>query len=251
MTEASQASRHAPAFRWFLTLLIAANLLVIVIVNYSIYWARFAFQRDYPEATAHTIPTISGALSKPSIGVPFAFWVTLSAAVLFIGTMVLIWSWLRALPPGARGPRSVLLLAIPVQAVACIGMVVLSNFTFPDYRDEHMAGSYMFFVGQSIVVLFGLILARLFIRRADQAAPLIAQRVLDPGANRMRAVLGAVIMAMVIGYLALFIGKDMVSPEIKDSVVWAYVNLESLCITAFLLFFGLCQIDLWRWAKSR
>lgn len=243
MTSAAQAPVRQS---WLVRGLIAANLFVIVVVNVCIYWARYAFARDYPEATGQTIPTISGALSEAPIRDPFALWVGISALVLACGVGGMVWLWSRAIPSENRGLRLLAFTVAPMQWVACLGMVVLSQYTFPDYRDAHMAGSYMFFVAQSLVIVLCFVLSRMLIRRPDVLARMVTVGVHLPAPNRARVVMGGVIIAMVLVYLVLFIGKDFLSRPLKQTVTVVYVNLESLCITAYLLFLGLYQIDLWR-----
>ncbi|MEM6693481.1 MAG: hypothetical protein AAF626_02310 [Pseudomonadota bacterium] len=237
---------YSPPSRGVLLAIMAGIVFVFAVANFWIYFARFLFARDFPQMRETIIPTISGALSQPEIGDPFAIWRSMTALVLFVSVAGVIWTLARALPRASASLRGLFIAIVGMQAVACAGKVVLSHYTLPVYRDAHMAGSYMFFVAQTLTVILVLALSIMLARPGGPGDTAAARAALDPWANRLRIRAGYVIIAMMVTYLALFVGKDLVSEAVRPAVIVVYVNLESFCITAFLLYMASFLIDLHR-----
>jgi hypothetical protein len=230
---------------------------VFVAVNACIYWARAAFIAAHPAYAAQTPPTISRALADPAIAAPFAFWVAVAAALLVLGVggiVVMAASALPGLERAAPGPGRRVWLAVlavwPLQLGASVGMVMLSRYTFPDHDEMHMAGSYLFFAAQAATVLCGLVVS-LAARDPAVAARMQAAGALAPRANRLRVYLGALCIALVLGYLALFVLKDLDLGAWEPAVYQTYVLTEPLCISGFLLFVLLYLPDLARYRRHR
>ena len=244
-------TRQPSWWPWAAAVALVANSFVVVVVNVSIYWARSAFIAAHPDYVAHTPPTISRALSDPAIQGPFATWVALSAVLLFAGVACIVAIQLSALarvratvPRRAGLVRAGYAAVLPLQLVACVGMVTLSQYTFPDFNRVHMVGSYMFFAAQALVVLVALLICRAVARDAGLGAGLRALGVLSPGANRLRLYLGSATVLLVVVYMGLFLAKGYDLGAWNAAVYLAYVGTEPACISAFLLYMAVYNADL-------
>lgn len=230
---------------------------VFVAVNFGIYWARATYMALHPEAVGSRLPTISRSIADPLVGQPFAFWISIAAPLLFLGVAAIIAVQLSAAGTVApHAPRTALVLRIcaalvlPLQALACIGMVTLSQYTFPRYNAEHMLGSYMFFGAQALVVLLGLVSSGA-IAASGAARTAIAQAgLVHPGANRLRLIVGSGSVVLVAAYAALFFGKDIDLGGWDGAIYYSYVMTEPACISSFLLFMVTYNLDLWRVARA-
>ncbi len=238
-----------------------AAVFVVMVVNIGIYWARWAYIGAHPLAVGLNAPTISRAISDPLVGETFAFWIAIAAPVLFLGVAGIVAIWLVAAGVAAPvAPRTAAMLRIcgalvvVLQVFACIGMVTLSQYTFPKYHDEHMLGSYVFFGAQAGAVLGGLAMS--FAVAADRRGRevLVAAGLLHPLANRLRLLAGTLAVAAVAAYSVLFFAKDMDSGSWEGAIYAAYVTTEPLCISSFLLFVLLYTPDLariaWRYRRA-
>ena len=243
---------------WVSLLSLLAMTFAFVTVNLQIYSARAAFIASHPEYVAKQPPTISRALSDPAIGDGFAFWIGLSALLLFPAVSGVIATFASALPAvrarspgGARRLVAVSIFLPLLQLGSCIGMVMLSQYTFPDYNDEHMFGSYLFFISQAGMVLAGLLFSIATARDPAMAATMAEAGVYAPGANRARLWVGTTSVLLSLGYLGLFIAKGLDLGAWEPFVYLVYVSTEPVCISSFLLFGLLYNFDLARAAFGR
>lgn len=227
---------------------------VIVTVNYQIYAARFDFIATHSAYVAEQPPTVSRAISDPLIGDGFGFWISLSAVVLFFGIAALLLLGLNEVkgPMSGLHRRGLNLRAVIVmflQTGSCTGMVILSQFRFPDYNDIHMVGSYLFFFSQA----FMLIACEVFFRRVYQLAD-DRRSFLHPKMVSFRKKAIGVPVALGIVYLGLFVVKSYDLGAANDIFYQLYVWTEPALITSFLLFILLYHVDvamaLWRYWRS-
>lgn len=252
------ATRSDPAnWRWSWAarlglLALVLNGFAILTVNYWIYTARWAF---IARNSAHYTkpPTISRAISDPVIGVPFSFWVTISAICLVVGVAVLAVHYvrlLRFLDRPSRYLRLASLVLMPVimalQAASSVGMHLLSAYRFPDAHEMHMAGSYTFFVSQAVLIVFFTIYNHALLRDRASLDRLVALGVIGRRWVRVRFFAGLGSIALVGVYFALFTAKDAYEYPDAALLYVAYVSTEPMVITSFLLVLGLCHADLYR-----
>lgn len=225
---------------------------VTLVVNAQIYPARWQFAAFYPEKTSERPYTISESIGDPRIGEPFADWMLLCAPILFVGVVLLCLSALRELRAHGSDPkmaRRITLLTwmlLVLQAVACVGLVILSQYRFPHFRDEHMLGSYLFFFSQAIVVVLGEMMSRSYAKLAPEG------RVLSPRYAAWRRNYVWVPIALGVSYLAFFLGKGYAPDGLRYVVYAFYTNLELLLLSSFLLYVMTFAPDMWRtWRVSR
>lgn len=209
---------------------------VIVVVNYWIYRARADFIALHPAFSAEQPPTISKAITDPSIGEPFAVWISISAVALAAGVIPLAWLHYRSagvLPPGR--PRRVLeILAVAMclsQFASCVGMVILANWRGPDHGDGHMFGSYIFFASQTLVVLLVAVSCHLAGKyHREQAAGGPFARLV-----RFRGRLATLSVALAALFIALFVTKGFDFEYGYALMYQVYVLSEPVAITCYLL----------------
>lgn len=210
---------------------------VIVVVNYWIYRARADFIALHPAFSVEQPPTISKAITDPSIGEPFAFWITISAVALAAGVIPLAWlhySSAGVLPPGR--PRRVLeSLAVAMglsQFASCAGMAILANWRGPDHGDGHMIGSYVFFGFQTLVVLVVAVSCHLAGRHHRQklAAGGPFTRLV-----RFRGRLATLSVVLAALFIALFVAKGFDFEYGYTLMYQVYVLSEPVAITCYLL----------------
>ncbi|MDO6523569.1 hypothetical protein Q4578_18390 [Shimia thalassica] len=219
---------------------------VIIVVNFQIYQARILYIAAYPELTAAKPPTISGAIRDPAIGNPFAVWISISAVFLFfgVGSMIAaLWAeGMRSDQIPAKERRWLTVLSLwsaTLQLMACVGMVILSNYRFPDYNDEHMFGSYLFFFSQAFVVVFVEITARRFAKQPERNSVIL------PAMMRVRRKYVWVPIFLGVAYLVLFLIKNYDLGAFQAAVFQTYVITEPLLITSFLLYNLIFHADMW------
>lgn len=224
---------------------------VTVTVNYWIYRARFEFIERHPQAAANKPPTISRAISDPAIGEPFAFWISASAVFAVLAMIPVAWLYWRSaravdtMSPGTgRLLSGSALLLVILQAIAATGMVVLSQYTFPSFNEEHMLGSYTFFISQSLVVLVMALACGCIALQRPVAEALAAKNGVNPRISRLRAPLAVACFAAALSYLGLFVLKDAGLGAARPLVYRAYVLLEPTLISAYLVVFATYYIDL-------
>lgn len=210
---------------------------VTVVVNVLIYSARWKFAVFYPERTAERPATISESIADPRIGEPFADWMLMSAPILFVGVALLSLSALQELRrSGAASPRILRRIStlswglLVLQLMACVGMVILSQYRFPHFRDAHMAGSYLFFFSQAFVVVSGEMLSRSYARLGPEG------RVWSPRFARWRRGYVWVPILLGVAYLALFLGKGHAPEAVRYAVYYIYVTTELLLLSSFLFY---------------
>ena len=224
--------------RLILWIAIAGNVLVVTMVNQQIYTSRWAFAELRPDYIAHSPPTISRALEEPSVGDPFAIWMLICAPALFL-SMLLFTRYFRnrlAQKPGVdpRALKRITIFSIVtlfLQALASTGMIMLSQFRFPDHNDMHMVGSYLFFFSQAAVVFVGSHLSNLHDRVDD------SHRVLPRQSCRFRRYYVFVPYALSVLYLGLFIAKGYDLSPWNDALYMGYVTTELILISSFLFYF--------------
>lgn len=217
---------------------------VFWVVNYHIFSSRIFFAQRNPEYVARKPPTISRAISDPSVGEPFAFWVSLSAGVLIIGAIAFFLFLTFELKKGTTGSKAARNwvyvfggIAVLLQAIACIGMVILSNFRFPHDNDLHMFGSFMFFIAQALMVLSLNV-------TTGRYHDLSVSRPLNPWMVRLRYRLVWVSLGGPLFYLFLFLAKDFDLGALHKPVYQTYVLTEPVLISYFLALGTTFYIDL-------
>jgi len=210
---------------------------VVWVVNALIYTARWDFIAFHPERAARQSPTISRAISDPRIGEPFADWMAICAPALFVGVTLLVLGILADLRSRighdtktfgwfARMGGFLVIL----QAMASVGMVVLSHFRFPDHHFGHMMGSYLFFFSQALVVFGGQVISNAFSRLPEKDQVLLPVMV----ATRRKYIWVPVILAVV--YLSCFVLKDVDLGAINKPLFVVYISTEPLLISSFLFY---------------
>ncbi|MDA5557516.1 hypothetical protein [Shimia sp. MMG029] len=225
---------------------------VTLVVNAQIYPARWQFAAFYPDKTSERPYTISESIGDPRIGEPFADWMLLCAPILFVGVVLLCLPALRALQTSGaddKAVRRITLLTwglLLLQAMACVGLVILSQYRFPHFRDEHMLGSYLFFFSQALVVVAGEFLSRGYARLGAEG------RVLTPRYALWRRTYVWVPIALGVSYLVFFLGKGHAPEGLRYEVYFIYTGLELLLLSSFLFYVMTFAPDMWRtWRVSR
>ncbi|MFY0616286.1 hypothetical protein [Shimia sp.] len=226
---------------------------VTLVVNAQIYSARWQFVGFYPEKTAERPYTISESIGDPRIGEPFAEWLLIAAPVLFVGVALLTLPTLRALQHHGPASRRIAILTwivVLLQLMACIGMVILSQYRFPHFRDQHMGGSYLFFFSQAFVVVFGEILSRSYAKLGP--AGQVVGRVWSPRFAGWRRTYVWVPIGLGVAYLCLFLGKGYAPEALRYEVYLAYVSTELFLLSSFLFYLMTYAPDMWcAWRDSR
>lgn len=228
---------------------LVVNGFAVVTVNYWIYTARWDFIDGNPGYRKP--PTISRAISDPTIGEPFSAWVTLSGLLLVLGVWVLALHYLRLLRALDRprrylrlSSRALLPAIMLLQPAASVGMYLLSNFRFPDANVAHMVGSYLFFVSQALVVLLFTVYNHALLRDRTSLDRLVAIGALRRRWVRIRYRAGLASVALIAVYFTLFRLKDVYEYPEAPGLYIAYVTTEPVVISSFLLVLGLCHADL-------
>lgn len=249
--ETTKATRAAAGSGWAWVPTLGVVTVPGIVIP-AILWARIAFHFRHPDASPDEYLTISRAISDPVIGEPFARWVTL-AAVLLWATYAYMMRMFLAQHPSAPPPHGwragAARLSLGLSAVAmtgsCVGMVLLSHFRLDDGeadRAAHMAGSYLFFVSQAAAI-FLVAAYHGAIAEARRAAPV---RRFFSEHWRIRAGYG--ITAAAVLYGSLFSVKSMDFGAATEWVISAYVELETVLITAFLLYLFAFCVDVFAFA---
>ena len=229
---------------------LALNGFVIVVVNVFIYRARALYIERHGVVDQRP-PTISRAISDPFIGEPFAAWITASAICLTAGVAILALRHAR-IPQMVTHPRMpfrIAMLAFPpalaaLQAVSSIGMYTLSVYRFPFANEMHMAGSYVFFFAQAVVVILctAFNLALLADKRSREE--LAAQQLILLPWLRIRCLVGLLSVALVLVYGILFKAKDFYAWEIWPTLYKTYTLVEPVVITSFLALLALMHAEI-------
>ncbi|MDK9695839.1 MAG: Frag1/DRAM/Sfk1 family protein [Siculibacillus sp.] len=238
---------------WLLFAPVAGIVAVPAIVVPAIIWARIAFHNLHPNADPGSYLTISRAISDPAIGEPFAFWVTIAAVLLWISVHAILWMFI-AQHPGrpaistARDRASRLLWAAMwvTMTATCIGMVMLSHFRLgdgPAGHRLHMIGSYVFFAGQAVTILFAAVYNGLIAR----APSLLGTAVFT---HRARARSGVAVFLAAVLYGLLFRVKSMDFGDATAWVITAYVELETILIIVFLAYLAAFLVDVARFVAT-
>lgn len=210
---------------------------VVIVVNSLIYSARWQFINFHPARTAHKPPTISRAISDVRVGEPFADWMAICAPLLFVGVALLALAGLRELMASGSPSRATLLrisiltgLLILVQGMAAIGMVMLSQFRFPDHHQLHMSGSYLFFFSQAFVVVLGELVSRSYAKLPPEG------RLLLPKMAQLRTLYVKIPIVLGVIYLALFVLKGFDLGAFSHPLYIGYVSVEPVLLSAFLFY---------------
>ncbi|TCL01535.1 Frag1/DRAM/Sfk1 family protein [Shimia isoporae] len=210
---------------------------VVWVVNALIYTARWDFIASNPDRVAHQSPTISRAISDPRIGEPFAEWMAICAPVLLVGVLLLVWSGLHELRRNGAQTEATLrwffrvsVGLVILQALASVGMVMLSHFRFPDHHFGHMAGSYLFFFSQAAVVFVGQILSNAYAKLPADG------RIVLPWMARVRRIYVWVPVALAVIYLVCFVLKDVELGVLNGPLFTVYVSTEPVLLSSFLIY---------------
>jgi len=249
--ETFQRAGWGPA-QWVALMALILNGFAFFAVNYWIYTARWTFIARNSDHY-HRPPTISRAISDPVVGEPFALWMTISGLCLVAGVALLVLLYLR-LAWWLRPPFGylwvglwMLIPAIAVlQGIASLGIYWLGHYRFPDANEMHMVGSYSFFEAQALVVAFFTLVNLAMRRDSDNLTRLDAAMLIDPRWVRVRIIAGLVSLSLVVAYFALFKLKDIYIYETAPVLYLAYVSVEPMAISSFLLVLALAHVDLFR-----
>ncbi|WP_204112471.1 hypothetical protein [Shimia biformata] len=225
-----------------------------LVVNYQIYAARAGFIARNPDYVARKPPTISRAISDPEIGPGFAFWIGISAPIVFVGIAALFALLAKQLLASGhagtpRGRRAILAcgLTVMLQGLASTGMVILSVFRFPDHNDMHMVGSYLFFISEAVMVTSMLVAQYMVFR-------LVGGGVLLPFMARLRWRLVWLTPVGGVIYLLLFVAKDFDLGTWQKPMYTAYVLTEPALISLMLSLSLSFHVDLiaalWRHSRA-
>jgi len=229
-----------------------ANIFVFVTVNFWIYRARYLFGIRNPDYVARKSATISQSISDPSVGQPFAFWISLSAVILIFAVGAVVWLHLRA----ARQLRARLAKFFYIalvfagfvglsQIAAAAGMITLSQFRFPHFNHIHMMGSYVFFVFQALTVAFSALVCYWLAHSAGADDGLAGGPSLRPKMNALRWRFGVLSVLSTLAYVLLFYAKDHAPEGLRPAIYATYVMLEPAVITGFLVYLLSFCVDLW------
>lgn len=232
---------------------LVCTVFVTLAVNAQIYPARWAYAALFPEKTAERPYTISESIGDPRIGEPFAEWLLVASPILFVGVCLLTLSTLRELRASGNGTNKIAVLTwivVVLQLAACVGMVILSQYRFPHFRDQHMAGSYLFFFSQAFVVVFGEVLSRSYAALGPEGQ--VAGRVWSPRYARWRRGYVWVPILLGVAYLLLFLGKGYAPDAVRYEVYLVYVSTELFLLSSFLFYVMTYVPDMWAaWRASR
>lgn len=257
-TTLGPVTTRSTGYACFLAAAMAANVFVIVTVNYWIYYARIAFIATHPVYVAEQPPTISRAISDPLIGEPFAFWVGISAVALSFGVLGITLVYLRIAQSHLfddRGGRGILIcaaVAVAVfQAASAVGMYMLSAYRFPDHNAVHMVGSILFFVAQTLVIVVGVVVCTTLLARPETTDALQRAGQMRRSWVLFRKWLGLATVGLAVIYMALFLGKNADFGAANEMLYATYVTVEPIVITLFLAFLGTFQTDLWAVMRGR
>lgn len=216
-------------------------------INGLIYYARAAYANLHPEEVAAKPHTISRALTDPRVGDLFGQCLAVLSPMLGIGVFLLVWlaliDWLNTRsgserPVSARTAFGLGHLLIVLQAMACIGIVMLSSYSLEENRDLHMWGSYLFFVAQLLVIVAGGTWCS-FMKSMQAPQPVYRTATL-----RAAAKFAIIPIAVALTYIGLFFTKDWVSESYWMAVMKLYTRTEPLTISGFLLYLGLFVFEL-------
>lgn len=232
-------------------LALVANVFAIGAVTFWIYYARMLFGALRPDYVAVQPPTISRAISEPTVGEPFSFWITVSAIFLGLGVFCLgsfyrrVSHWLTS---PSRYLARLLAVGIPVivflQTMAGVGMYILSTYRFPDFNQVHMVGSYLFFLSQAMVIVVATMLSSALLRDQASLQELQTAGLMSKPMIRIRLRAGQIAIVLMVVYILLFKVKDLDLNVMNDTIYIAYTTVEPVLITAFLVVLGLFQTDL-------
>ncbi|MCP4819384.1 MAG: hypothetical protein GY883_09350 [Shimia sp.] len=227
----------ARATVWGLAVSVVCTTFVVWVVNAIIYAARWDFIALHPERAARNPPTISRALAEPKVGEPFAEWMAICAPVLFVGVFLLVWSAFAELRRNGTqsvatvrwfGRMSAVLLTL--QALASVGMILLSHYRFPDHHFGHMAGSYLFFFSQAFVVFVGQVISNAYGKLPAEG------RVMLPQMARFRRIYVWVPICLAVLYLGCFVLKDVDLGPVNRPLFMVYVSTEPMLLSSFLFY---------------
>ncbi|MDV4144705.1 hypothetical protein [Shimia sp. FJ5] len=222
--------------RWILGIAMLCNAAAIAIVNFWIYRALAVYARNFPERMAVHPITVSRAITDPEVSDPFAAWITFSALILPIGVAVV--ALLQARVSQTAIGRGLAWSMVVFQLGSSVGMVLLSHYRFPDHDEIHMAGSFLFFISQTAMILACGLSARHVLRHGAGLSESLLR------GNRLR-VLGAIWVAcLAAAYLCLFVGKGYVSGKVYTVVYKVYTLTEPALISSFLAVFAFYFFDL-------
>ncbi|MGR3637498.1 MAG: hypothetical protein ACU0BK_16445 [Shimia sp.] len=235
MSTSTQLPRKATVLG--LGISVVCTTFVVWVVNALIYTARWDFIVFHPERTARKTPTISRAISDPRIGEAFAEWMAICAPVLFVGVALLVWAGLHELRSnGSAEPQKLRWIAqmscvlAVLQAMASVGLVILSHWRFPNHHLGHMTGSYLFFFSQAAVVFVGHLVSNAYGRLPAQG------RVILPVMARVRRAYVWVPVLLAVVYLSCFILKDFDLGVINKPLFTVYVSTEPMLLSSFLFY---------------
>ena len=227
--------------RW-LTMLVrlafVLNGFAFGVVNYWIYTARWWFIETQSHVYSDP-PTISRAISPDYIGIPFSFWITLSGLVLIAGVAIMVlryWIYLHSFQTQVISllvcRRIILPMIVLMQVASALGMHWLSYYRFPNFHSEHMTGSYIFFVGQALVIVLYLIINTVLWRSEKHGLSSGNDNWVSLGWVKVRIWLCWLTVVLVCLYFGFFLAKSHTS----DALVYLiYVSLEPVVITMFLM----------------
>jgi hypothetical protein len=130
------------------------------------------------------------------------------------------------------------------QLTSSVGMITLSRYTFFNNHDLHMIGSYLFFSGQTMMIMFFGLLSLWMARSAKVNKGLAGKNLINPEITRIRGYFGPAVTAFAIFFLLLFFLKGFKYPYGNEELYATYVLAEPAAISGYLSFQALWLIDL-------
>lgn len=237
---------------------VAPVVLAPLTVITAVLWARVEFAALHPGYVAWRPPTISRTLGEPVIGDVFAPTMIVGAVLLAVAVwfiLQLYWSTahlrLADRPADLRRSRRAIYVGAFCQYTALVGMVLLSQFTYPDHVAWHMVGSYMLFFGHTISITLSGIECRILARAAPAGEGRAAGLV--PAMSRLRFLLSRGVLVLAVVYLVLFVVKDWPEDPMRYTVWSIFTILEVALIISFLGYLLTFAIDIAaaeRWTRG-
>lgn len=231
---------------------VAAIAYVVLTINASVYWARAMYKALYPGAFVSRPPSVSGTLRDPLIGEPFGFWVGISALILAVAVLPVARlhyraaGRLRLLTAGGGAFATRLThIAITAQMVSVCGVLILSQYRFPDYGREHIIGSYLFFIGQALAVACSTGVMIMLRRNFGTGVENWRASGLMRRLSGARILFGTGTLALALVYVVLFAARNLRLEDGSYPVYPAYALAEPVLISLYLFYLLTFTADLW------
>ena len=241
--------------RFFVAALLTFPVLIVpIIVAASLIWQRVQFVKLHPTVVSVKPLTISKILNDPSIGEPFLLWMTVGAGLLAFAIWRICRLYLATIAYRFQASEqkktrlgALVASACLLQAVAIVGMLMLS--LNPSHTDSaaHMAGSYMLFFGQAVSILMSGFLCGAIGKAAAGAGAGDDPRsglILRSCVFRWR--FSRVIAGLAVLFWISYLGRDVPLPFEGLTMQLLFSSLESVLLASFLMYLMSFTPDLFR-----